>query len=97
MAVGLLSALREQGIVVPQDMAVVGFDDVASARFLSPPLTTVRVDAFALGKQAVELMLETMTSGNGGDCPHRILPATLTVRESCGARTGEHPRVAGRR
>ena len=63
MAIGLLAALDGVGCRVPDDMAVVGFDDVAIAGYLNPPLTTVHVDACGLGSQAVEMMLEDMKAG----------------------------------
>jgi DNA-binding LacI/PurR family transcriptional regulator len=85
MAIGLISAARELGVGIPGDVAVVGFDDVTIARYLNPPLTTVAVDAYGLGQQAVKMMLAT-TSADVGSVPLRaILPTVLAVRESCGA------------
>lgn len=85
MAVGLLAALRAAGRRVPRDIAVVGFDDIAMAAYLNPPLTTVRVDASGLGQRAVDLMMGAMEAGSAGGCLRQLLPATLTVRQSCGA------------
>jgi LacI family transcriptional regulator len=85
MAIGLLSALRTMSVRVPEDIAVVGFDDVTTARYLNPPLTTVNVDAFGLGQQAVGMMLGALDSDEERPCPRQTLPAVLTVRESCGA------------
>ena len=84
MAVGALSALREVGLRVPQDIAVVGFDDIASSSYLSPRLTTVRVEAERLGERAVQLLLASMQNPANGPPRHEILPATLVVRESSG-------------
>lgn len=81
MAIGLLSALREQGIRVPEDVSVVGFDDVPEAGYLYPPLTTVRQDFEALGGLIMQKVLvavedpETVTE----DTP---LPTRLVVRHS---------------
>lgn len=86
MAVGLISALREAGLRVPEDMAVAGFDDIPIARFVSPPLTTVQVDAFALGQRAVELLLPRTQSKKPADYTHDVLPTTLVVRASSGSR-----------
>jgi LacI family transcriptional regulator len=84
MAIGALCAIREQGVRVPEDIAVVGFDDVPIARFLSPPLTTVSVEIAELGRQAFELLLE---AGEPGREPRlEILPTHLVIRESCGSR-----------
>ena len=93
MALGALALLRERGLTAPGDIAVTGFDDVPTARHVTPPLTTVRVDVEALGARAVALLLEQMS--DAGQSSHdrvplgrELFPATLVVRESCGAQTG---------
>lgn len=60
MAVGCLLALREAGKSVPGDVALVGFDDIPIARFVSPPLTTLRVGIFDLGRRGLELLVAAM-------------------------------------
>jgi len=91
MALGALVWLREQHVRVPDDIAVVGFDDIPTARYVSPPLTTVAVDVTTLGERAVTLLLHEMTEPRfGGDDAHRVahhevLPTALVVRASCGA------------
>ena len=60
MAVGCLLALREAGKSVPGDVALVGFDDIPIARFASPPLTTLRVGVFDLGRRGLELLVDAM-------------------------------------
>jgi LacI family transcriptional regulator len=85
MAIGLLSGLHDRGITVPNDLAVVGFDDITMARYLSPPLTTVHVDTFALGQCAAQLLLSRLWSSDPTSCSQEILPATLVVRSSCGS------------
>lgn len=60
MALGALLVLRDHGVRVPQDMAVVGFDNIPAARYVTPPLTTVAVDADALGARAATLLLANM-------------------------------------
>jgi LacI family transcriptional regulator len=86
MAIGLLGAARELSVRVPEDLAVVGFDDVTIARYLNPPLTTVTVDMFGLGRKAVAMMLATVAAAAEQPPERLVLPAVLTVRESCGAR-----------
>ncbi|HMB68979.1 MAG TPA: LacI family DNA-binding transcriptional regulator [bacterium] len=96
MAIGLLSALGDLGVRVPGDLAVVGFDDIAIARYLTPPLTTVRVDASELGARAVRRLLEGEEFDKDDKTGRpEVLPAPLVVRRSCGA-TG-NGRVAGGR
>ena len=58
MSIGLLSALRERGLRVPEDVSVVGFDDVPEAGYLFPPLTTVRQDFAALGELIMQKVLD---------------------------------------
>jgi LacI family transcriptional regulator len=86
MAIGLIGAARELGVRIPEDLAVVGFDDVTIARYLNPPLTTVTVDAYGLGRRAVSLMLAAVEAAEAPPSKREILPARLTVRESCGGR-----------
>jgi LacI family transcriptional regulator len=81
MAVGVLGALQDAQLRVPRDMAVVGFDDIPMARYLTPPLTTVHVDMLSLGQRAVQLLLDPRA-----DTPRReVTPTTLVVRASCGS------------
>ena len=87
MAIGALSALREAGVLVPDEMAVVGFDDIPLARYMSPPLSSVHVDIVRLGGRAVERLLEVVAEGTGENAGIRrreTLPTTLVVRASCG-------------
>ncbi|WP_336630900.1 MULTISPECIES: LacI family DNA-binding transcriptional regulator [unclassified Microbacterium] len=79
MALGALRALSERGRRVPEDVAVVGFDDVADAADYRPPLTTVRQDFDALGAAAVDALVARI----GGDAPEAlVLTPTLVVRAS---------------
>jgi LacI family transcriptional regulator len=86
MAIGVMSAIRESGLVVPDDLAIVGFDDISMARFTSPPLTTVRVNTALLGERAVELLMRAKRRANPGIKQHELLPTSLAIRSSCGAR-----------
>jgi LacI family transcriptional regulator len=89
MAIGAMGALSDAGLRVPRDMAVTGFDDIAMARYLNPPLTTVRVDAYGLGERAVERLLRAQASRTRRK-PHReVLSTTLVVRGSCGSKGTE--------
>jgi LacI family transcriptional regulator len=89
MAIGVMGSLSDAGIDVPDGMAVTGFDDIAMARYLNPPLTTVHVDAYRLGERAVERLLKV------DDTPRsrrEVLPTTLVIRRSCGSREMEPSR-----
>lgn len=87
MAIGVMSAIRESGLAVPDDVAIAGFDDIAMARFTSPPLTTVRVNTALLGERAVELLMRARRSPNAGIKQHELLPTSLVIRGSCGAKS----------
>jgi LacI family transcriptional regulator len=85
MAVGALSAVRDAGMRVPEDVAVVGFDDVPIAEFVSPPLTTVRVAIATLGATAAERLFLSIQAQNRNERKHETLPTELVIRRSCGA------------
>jgi LacI family transcriptional regulator len=84
MAVGALEAVREAGLRIPEDVAIVGFDDIQLASFVDPPLTTIRQDRVGLGQAAGQALVEQIEN------PDRplaalTLPVELIVRQSCGA------------
>lgn len=85
MAIGLLFALREQGIRVPEELALAGFDDIPIARFLTPPLSSVRVPIEELGARAMARMLQIVGKSKGRGAKIQTLSTTLIVRRSCGA------------
>ena len=83
MAIGAIRAIREQGLRIPQDIAVVGFDDVPLAAQVDPPLTTVRQPIAEMGKIACRLLVQLI---NGEEVQQRkvMLQPQLVVRQSCG-------------
>ena len=83
MALGVLRAVAEAGRVVPGDVSVVGFDDVADAADYRPPLTTVRQDFDALGSRAVAALVDGIEAGAAA--AFETVPTCLVVRESTGA------------
>ncbi len=89
-AIGVLRALVESGRRVPEDVAVIGFDDVLYAKAQSPPLTTIRHPTFELGYQAVELLLDYI-SGRRTEVTSVRVPTRLIVRESCGCQPYSTP------
>ena len=91
MALGVMRSLADAGVRVPEDIGVAGFDDIETARYLTPPLTTMRVDTFELGARAVDRLLLIVTALAQGvpvERMHQVLPATLVVRGSCGSAAG---------
>jgi LacI family transcriptional regulator len=84
VAHGALSALQERGLRIPEDVAMVGFDDVPYARFMNPPLTTINVPAQQMAELACETLISRISSGDLS--PQRlVMPTELVVRKSCGA------------
>ncbi|MEF2967622.1 LacI family DNA-binding transcriptional regulator [Paenibacillus sp. M1] len=81
LALGAMMALKERGMKVPGDMSVVGFDDIEMAKYLTPSLTTVRQDTYALGNRAADMLIYTIEGGEG--IRTDILPVELVIRESC--------------
>ncbi len=82
MAIGILRALTEQGLHVPEDISLVGFDDIDFCQYTVPPLTTVRQDRVAMGRGAVQQLVALM-EGSEAVSP-KILPTQLVVRKSTG-------------
>jgi DNA-binding LacI/PurR family transcriptional regulator len=89
-AFGVLQALGERGLRAPQDLSVVGFDDVPVASWATPALTTVRQPLAAMAATAFRMLHTPGSGGAGTGEPHHIeLATTLVIRES----TGPAPRV----
>jgi LacI family transcriptional regulator len=94
LAFQLVDQLREHGITVPRDIAVVGFDDIPFARMANPRLTTVAQPSVEIGRRAAAMLLTAIRTGT---MPQSIqLPVRLVVREStinAGVRTAGRPRA----
>jgi LacI family transcriptional regulator len=92
MAIGALWMLDQIGAAVPDDVAVVGFDDIDLARLVKPSLTTIRQDKVGLGAAAVEVMTRILERPDSPP-PASVLPVELTIRDSTsGAREGDAAR-----
>jgi DNA-binding LacI/PurR family transcriptional regulator len=83
MALGTLAELRRQGLRVPEDVSVVGFDDIPGLEFIHPSLTTVRVPMAELGAAGVARLLHELDGERHGTRV-RLHPVELVVRESTG-------------
>ncbi|HEX6290782.1 MAG TPA: LacI family DNA-binding transcriptional regulator [Herpetosiphonaceae bacterium] len=84
MAFGALRAIHEAGLSVPGDIALVSFDDLPSALFATPPLTTMHQPIYEMGFAAAELLIGRLERQDGLP-PQRRIPTTLVIRQSCGA------------
>ncbi len=82
MAIGAMHALREAGKRVPEDVAVVGYDDIPVAEFCDPPLTTVRQPMCEVGQLATRLLIQTIEQSDSPPAP-KLLKTTLVKRKSC--------------
>jgi LacI family transcriptional regulator len=85
MAIGCLFALGEAGLQVPRDLALVGFDDIPTARFVTPPLTTVRVRMTDMGSRALDSLAFQIENPEGTKHSVQVLQTELVVRRSCGS------------
>jgi len=85
VAIGALAALHEDGRSVPQNMAIVGFDDISVARYLVPALTTVRLPAYEQGLQAADMLIDTIQGTETAE-KGLLLDTELIIRESCGGK-----------
>lgn len=84
MAIGALSALRDAGVQVPEEIALAGFDDIPIASYLTPTLTSVQVGIHQLGVKAIETVLHAVRNQNVHKKQQILLPTALSLRESCG-------------
>jgi LacI family transcriptional regulator len=86
MAIGLMQGLRELGCSLPEDLRIVGYDDSDAAGFIEPPLTTVHVPFYEMGRIAAERLLDRLTGGNEDNetVISDTLKPRLVVRKSCG-------------
>lgn len=84
MAMGAMRELRKAGLRIPEDVSVVGFDDIFFAELTDPPLTTINLPREEIGRAAVEALLHTVTNESKQGREYKITPK-LIVRESTGA------------
>lgn len=89
MAIGAMSAFREAGLLVPDDVAVAGFDDIPIAHYLTPPLSSVHVPISELGARAVTKLVFAVQAKNQHVRSRDIVETTLVIRNTCG--THDHP------
>ncbi len=81
LAISSMQALQQGGLKVPDEVAVVGFDDIPAASYVSPPLTTVRQDKVLAGEKLVDTLIGLI---DGEPVASEVLPLELVIRQSCG-------------
>lgn len=93
MAIGCILALAEAGVRVPEDIAVIGFDDIPLAGLVRPALTTIRLQMAEFGRRALARLVESLDDPLADARPAEAMQPVLVVRDSCGAaraaKTGE--------
>lgn len=90
MAIGALSAFREAGLRVPDDVALAGFDDIPIARYVSPPLSSVHVPIRSLGAAAVRRVVGALEEDEPSRDHHETLPTEIVLRASTGPVLADH-------
>lgn len=82
IALGVLRSLRDHGMKIPEDVAIVGYDNIPIASFASPALTTVRQNTKLAGEILVDSLLKLI---QGEEVSHHLMPVDLVIRQSCGS------------
>ena len=82
LALGAIRAFNELSIRIPQQVKIIGFDDITHAEFSTPPLTTIRIDKSQLGREAVKSLVEMIRGGNKMAQIRKVLHASLVIRHS---------------
>jgi DNA-binding LacI/PurR family transcriptional regulator len=97
MAIGLVRALLEAGLRVPEDVSVVGFDDSPVSAYVTPPLTTVRQPFDAVAHEGLRLLVQAIEKPDAEPAPPSDPPVELVVRASTAPPPSRGPRSGGRR
>lgn len=82
MAIGLLRAAHEKGIRVPEDLSLIGFDDIEPVSFTIPPLTTIAQPKIEISEKAIKFLIQRINNPQR-DPQYEILPVSLVIRDSC--------------
>ena len=90
-AIGAIRTLRDAGLNVPGDVSVVGFDDILSAAYYTPSLTTVRQPLTEMGKRGAQVLLERIANREAPFPSEIVMAPELVVRESSGPAPGRMP------
>jgi Transcriptional regulators len=82
IAFGAIDAMKEEGINIPEDISIIGYDDIEIARYITPRLTTIRQNREEIGKTAVDLLVKQINEKEKLKI-NKIIPVELVVRDSC--------------
>ena len=82
MAMGVYDAAHELGLRIPDDLSVVGFDNIPDSALLDPPLTTVDQSIESMGALAAEVVIKLITGKPPDELVHKV-PTNLVIRQSC--------------
>jgi LacI family transcriptional regulator len=82
MAIGAIEAVHEHGLRVPEDISIIGYDDIEMIKYITPKLTTIRQDTDEIGEAAADLLIEQMTAKERRT-ERRVIPVRLIERASC--------------
>lgn len=82
IAIGAINAIKDNGLEVPGDFSIIGFDDIEISRYINPKLTTIQQNKFGMGKKAAELLLQIINNSEKSYSP-AIMPVELIERGSC--------------
>lgn len=93
MALGAMSAIQEQGLVVGQDIAVAGFDDIPMSEAAHPPLTTVHQPIYQIGSMVTEILIKLIRE-EATEPTQRLLKPRLVIRQSCGTHKADAARLS---
>lgn len=82
MALGAIQAIKDSGLRVPQDISVIGFDDIELAQYVTPKLTTIRQNTNCIGRKAADILIDAIDNNKKSNTK-TMIPTELIVRESC--------------
>ncbi|RKY57228.1 MAG: LacI family transcriptional regulator [Candidatus Neomarinimicrobiota bacterium] len=89
MAIGAIESAKDQKLKVPEDIAIVGFDDISTSQYITPALTTIRVPLYKMGQLVCKTLLHKIRSNPAehlNAAERIVIPLDLVIRESCGAK-----------
>jgi DNA-binding LacI/PurR family transcriptional regulator len=96
MAYGVVRAVLDQGLRIPEDLSLIGFDNVEFSSIIHPPLTTIHQPKYEMGQAAVEILLRLARSKDKQTAEHRLLGVELIRRQSCSEPLSGSEPFAGR-